>query len=173
MEPAVLIGKTEIGRLERFKVTVLPVRPWTKAPSRQLLVLSNGLFHEPGKFTQIEPCGFVSLHKEIGLPLFGQWKAKFTPANALRLDNKTRRAREFLERHPQFFGLCEWRRSAQLGRCVVVNHHAPHLAGRFVGHRAQENQSDAPEECPHGPKSTIGLSSMYIRKPGLGAAAAF
>jgi hypothetical protein len=71
MEFAGPIGKSEIGRLERRKVGILPFRPGAKAPSRQLLVVSNGLFHEPGKFTQIEPCDFASLFKEIGFPLFG------------------------------------------------------------------------------------------------------
>src|SRR6266436_8635344 len=71
MELAAPIGKSEIGRLKRRKVAVRSFRPETKAPNRQLLVVSNGLFHEPGKLTQIEPGDFASLLKEIGLPLFG------------------------------------------------------------------------------------------------------
>src|SRR5258708_6953161 len=50
--------------------------------------------------------------------------------------------------------------------------HAPHLADRFVGHRAKENQSNQLEESPHGQQYTTGLSSKYIQRPRLGDAAA-
>src|ERR1700730_2400375 len=123
MHLAVDIRQRESRRLERGKIPVLTLCPWSEVPDIMLLIISRRLPHEPAKLAQIEPGDLRPRYEESATPRFGNRETQLITANAFRFDFKSSRALQIGESDPEIN--CIWwhrdRRSRDFGGDAVID----------------------------------------------------